>query len=66
MIENFQEEPYQLVKKQLESAKLNANIKWELEDKESPKTFFKAHEKQNMQGQTISNLYTEDKKSKFS
>ena len=54
MIENLQEELYQLENKQAKGAKLHANIRWELECKKSSKPFFKALERQNMQDQTIS------------
>ena len=34
-----------------------ANIRWELEDEKCSKTFFKVLDRQNMQNQTISELY---------
>ena len=37
MIENLQDELYQLQNKQAKSDKLHANIRWELEDKHAPK-----------------------------
>ena len=37
MIENLQDELYQLQNKQAKSDKLHANIRWELEDKNAPK-----------------------------
>ena len=43
-----------------------ANIRQELEDKKLSKTFFEVLERQNMQNQTIFELYTDDKKSKYS
>ena len=63
--ENLKYELYQLENKQAKSAKLNANIIWELESEKSPETFFKVLERQNLQNQTISELYTDDNKSKF-
>ena len=60
MIENVQDEFYQLENKQAKSAKLCANIRWELESKKYSKTFFKVLERQNLQNQTISELYTDD------
>ena len=41
MIENLQDELYQLENKQAKGAKLAANIAWELEGKKFSKTFFK-------------------------
>ena len=66
MIENLQDELYQLENKQATGAKLHANIRWELEDKKYSKAFFKVLERQNLQNQTISELYTDDNKSKYS
>ena len=43
-----------------------ANIRQELEDKKLSKTFFEVLERQNMQNQTIFELYTDDKISKYS
>ena len=37
-----------------------------MEGKNCPKTFFKVLERQNMQNQTIFELYTDDNKSKYS
>ena len=48
MIENLQDELYQLEKKGAEGAKLHANIRsWRA------KTFFKVLQRQNIQNQTI-------------
>ena len=65
MIENLQDELYQLENKQAKGAKLRANIRswWA---KNTPKTFFKVLERQNMKNQTIFELYTDDNKSKYS
>ena len=59
MIENLQNELYQLENKQAKGAKLHANIR-------RTKTFFKVLERQNMKNQTIFELYTDDNKSKYS
>ena len=53
MIENWQDELYQLENKQAKGAK-RANIRWELKGGKRSKTFFKGPERQNMQNQTIS------------
>ena len=66
MIENLQNKFYQLEKKQAKGAKLRAGIRQEPERKKCSKIFFKVRERQNMQNQTISDLYTDDNKSKFS
>ena len=66
MIENLQNELYQLENKQAKGAKLRAKIKWELEGEKCSKIFFKVLERRNMQNQTISELYTDDNKSKYS
>ena len=65
MIENLQDELYQLEKTQAEGDKLRANIRWELEGKKCSKTFFKVLERHNIQYQTIFKLYTDDNKSKY-
>ena len=49
MIENLQDELYQIENKQAKGAKLCANTRWKLESKICPKTFFKVLEKQNLQ-----------------
>ena len=62
MIENLQDELYQLENKQAKGAKLRANFRsWRAEN-----AFFKVLERQNMQNQTIFELYTDDNKSKYS
>ena len=43
MIENLQDELYQLENKQAKGAKLPANIGWELESEKCSKTFFKVY-----------------------
>ena len=65
MVENLQAKLYQLENKQVKGAKLRANIRsWRA--KKCPKTLFKELERQNMQYQTILELYTDDNKSKYS
>ena len=54
MIENLQDEFYQLQNKQAKGAKLRANIRWELEGEKCSKTFFKVLERQNLQNQYLS------------
>ena len=66
IIKNLQDELYQLENKQAKGAKLRAKIKWELEGEKCSKIFFKVLERRNMQNQTISELYTDDNKSKYS
>ena len=62
MIENLQNELYQLENKQAKGAKLRANIRsWRAKN-----GFFKVLERQNMQNETIFELYTDDNKSKYS
>ena len=62
MIENLQDELYQLENKQTKEAKLRAKIRsWRTKN-----AFFKVLERQNMQNQTIFELYTDDNKSKYS
>ena len=62
MIENLQDELYQLENKQAKGAKHRANIRsWRAKN-----TFFKVLERHNMQNQTIFELYTDDNKSKYS
>ena len=63
IIENLQNELYQLKKNQAKGAKLRANIRQELE---GSKTFFRVLQRQNMQIQTIFELHTDDNKSKYS
>ena len=57
MIENLQNELYQLEKKQAKSVKLRANIRLELGGKIYSKHFFKVIERQKMENQTILELY---------
>ena len=57
---------YQLVKKEAKGPKLCTNIKWDLEGKKSVKLFFRLIDRQNLQNQTISDLYTDDNKSNYS
>ena len=65
MTDNLQDKLCLLESKQTQGAKLRANIRWELELKCS-KTFFKILERQNMQNETKSELYTDDNNSKYS
>ena len=65
MTDNLQDELYSLENKQARGAKIYANIIWDLESEKCSKTFFKILERQNIQNQTISELYTDDKKSKY-
>ena len=57
MIENLQAELYQLENQQGKGSKLCGKIRWKLKGKKCSKTFFKVLERQNMQNQTISELY---------
>ena len=57
MIENLQDELYKVENKQAKSVELRTNIRWELEGKKYSKTFFKVIERQNIQNQTILELY---------
>ena len=66
IIENVQDELYQLKNKQAKGARLHANMRWKLQDGKCSKTFFKMLERQNLQNQTISELYTDNNKSKYS
>ena len=65
MIENLQNELYQLEKNKLR-AKLRANIRQELKGEKGSKTFLRVLERQNMQIQIIFELHTDDSKSKYS
>ena len=58
MIENLQNELYQLEKNKLR-AKLRANIRQELKGEKGSKTFLRVLERQNMQIQIIFELHTE-------
>ena len=64
MINNLQDELYILESKQAQDIKIRANIRWDLEGEKCSKMFFKVLERQNMQNQTISELYVDDKKTK--
>ena len=66
MINNLQGELYSLECKQARGAIIQANVRWDLEGEKCSKSSFRILERQNMQNQTISELYTDDKKSKFS
>ena len=66
MIENLQDELYQLENKPAKGAKLRANIRWELESEKCSKTFFKVIGRKNLQNRIISELYNDDNKSKCS
>ena len=60
MIENLQNELYQLDKTQAKGAKLRANIRQQLESEKGSKTFFRVLKRQNMQIPTIFGLHTDD------
>ena len=62
MTENLQNELYQLENSQTKDVKLCANIRLELDGEKCSKTFFKAFERQNVQNQTICEIYTDDNK----
>ena len=66
MIENLQDEPYQLENKQAKVAKFRVNTRWELEGEKYPKIILKVLERQNPHNQTISQLHTDDNISKYS
>ena len=66
MIITFQDELYLLERKQAKGTRIRANIRWDLEGEKFSKTFCKVLKRQNMQNQTISELYTDAKRSKFS
>ena len=66
MINNLQGELYSLECKQARGAIIRANVRLDLEGEKCSKSSFRILERQNMQNQTISELYTDDKKSKFS
>ena len=62
MIENLQDKLYQLENKQAKWTKLRAKIRsWRVKN-----VFFKVLQRQNMQNETIFELYTDDNKSKYS
>ena len=56
MVENWQDELYQLENKQAKGTKLCADIIQKLEGEKLSKTFFKVLERQNIQNQTIFEL----------
>ena len=66
MVENLQDELYQLENKQAKGVKIRANIRQELEGEKFHAAFFKVLKRQNMQNQTIFELYTDDNKLKYS
>ena len=66
MTENLQDELYQLENKRAKAVKLRVNIRWGLGGEKCSKCFFKVLERKNLQNQTISELYTDDYKSKYS
>ena len=61
MVNTFQDELHFLETKQANGARIRANIRWDLDGEKRSKTFFKVLERQNMQNQTISELYTKTK-----
>ena len=61
MIENLQDEFCQLENEQAKGATPRANRSWRTKN-----AFFKVLERQNMQNQTIFELYTDNNKSKYS
>ena len=65
MIENFPDELYQLQSVYEKDAKLHANIMLELEGEKCSK-IISMYLKDNMQNQKTSELYTDDKKTKYS
>ena len=65
MIENLQDELYQLEKKQPKGAQLRASIRWELDGKRCS-TFFKLLKRHNMKYKTISESYNDDNEAKYS
>ena len=66
MIEMLPDDLYQIENKQAKGAKLHANIRWELEEETCSKTFSKVLKRQNLQNETISGLYADDDKSRYS
>ena len=66
MIKNLKDKLCQLESKQAKGAKFRANIRYKLEENRRWscfKTFFNILERQNMQNQTILELYTDNNKS---
>ena len=66
MFESLQDEVYQSEIKQAKRPKLYPSIRWELEGEKLSKSFSKVLERQSLQNQTISKLYTDDSKPKCS
>ena len=66
MIEMLPDDLYHIENNQAKGAKLHANIRWELEEETCSKTFSKVLERQNLQNETMSGLYADDDKSKYS
>ena len=66
MIENLKDQLYQLENKLAKRVKLGVNIRRELEVEKFSKTYFKVLERQNMQNQIKSELYTDYNKSEYS
>ena len=66
MIENLKDQLYQLENKLAKRVKLGVNIRNELEVEKFSKTYFKVLERQNMQNQIKSELYTDYNKSEYS
>ena len=66
MIENLKDQLYQLENKLAKRVKLGVNIRSELEVEKFSKTYFKVLERQNMQNQIKSELYTDYNKSEYS
>ena len=66
MINTFQDELYLLEAKQANGAIIRANVRRDLEGEKCSKTFFKVLERQHMQNQTISELYTDKQNSIYS
>ena len=62
MTENLQNELYQLENRQAKDAEVCANIRLELDGEKCSKPFLKALERQNVQNQTICEIYTDDNK----
>ena len=62
MIENLEDGLNQLENKQAKST----NIRWELVGEKGSKTLFKVLERLHLQNQTISELYLDDDKTKYS
>ena len=59
MIEILPEKVHQVESKQPKGAKILADFRWELQGEECSKTFYKIVERQDIQNQTTSELYTQ-------